>query len=75
MTDLFLEKRGVDDIELYKRVCTELVVETADRRKYGFLGIFAHRMVRSVLETDAGGEHSLLDLTYTVFIHAVVSDE
>ena len=58
MPNLFLEQRCVDDIELNKRVRAKLVVETADRRKYSFLSILANRMVRSVLETDAGGEHS-----------------
>ena len=75
MPNLFLEQRCVDDIELNKRVRAKLVVETADRRKYSFLSILANRMVRSVLETDAGGEHSLLDLAYAVFIHAIVPDE
>ena len=75
MPNLFLEQRCVDDIELNKRVRAKLVVETADRRKYSFLSILANRMVRSVLETVAGGEHSLLDLAYAVFIHAIVPDE
>ena len=47
MTDLFLEKRGVDDIELYKRVCTEL-----PQRRYDAYVALAAEMRESARTLD-----------------------